>query len=315
MLDLSLKTSSKTNSNALRIAAAISAGLAGVKLAAFFLSGSLLVLASFFDSFADVILSLANSYVQKKARKSPDKEHPFGHGGIEVVSALIQGALLIAFGISLGVEAIQRFSGHESRLFHLTPAGMPAAFGIMLFSALGGWSIQHLLQRAIKKGGDQQRSLAMVADQSHYSTDAIANLLSAVGLAAIYFSGIEALDAALGLAGGLVLVWGGVKVLRQSLHDILHSEVNPEIQRKIVTIAKETDSSIQSIHRLRTREMGPTLFVDFHMTLPRSVSLEEAHQLGERVTKRIRDAIPRADVLIHLDPDSEPPDDLWSPSF
>lgn len=311
-----LKSVTKSGSHVLRMAALMSLVLAAVKFGAFFVSGSLLALTSFFDSIGDIILSLANSFVQRQARKSPDKEHPFGHGGIEVVSALIQGTLLMTLGMAVVVEATQRMMGHGSHMFALSTEGIPVAVGILLFSALGGWVIQAYLKRSLGKITKRgNRSLTLLSDLSHYSTDAVANLLSAVGLVAVYYSGVVWLDNIFGAAGGVVLIIGGGKIIRQSTHDILNSEVAPEIQKQIVEIAKATDPSIQSIHRLRTREMGPSLFVDFHMTLPGTMTLETAHELGEVVARRIKKTIPRADVLIHLDPDTEPPDDLWSPGY
>ena len=304
---------STSGGNTLLKAALASIVLAVIKGAAFLVSGSLVALGSFFDSIGDVIVSTFNAYIQRVARKSPDAEHPFGHGGIEVLSSMAQGLVLIIFGIALVLEAVQRWTGHTRGMFDLKPEGIPFAVGILFVSAAGGFLINLMFERSRKKAGTA-RSLTAVADQSHYAGDAWVNLISAVGLIAIYFFKQPILDLIFGVVSAMMLAASGINVLRHCFGDILHSQVSMEMRRLIIDTAKGIDDRIQSIHRLRARQLGPTTFVDFHMTLPSQMELEEAHLLGEKVALAIRRKFVGADVIIHLDPDSEPPDELWSPN-
>ena len=281
---------STSGGNTLLKAALASIVLAVIKGAALLVSGSLVALGSFFDSIGDVIVSTFNAYIQRVARKSPDAEHPFGHGGIEVLSSMAQGLVLIIFGIALVLEAVQRWTGHTRGMFDLKPEGIPFAVGILFVSAAGGFLINLMFERSRKKAGTA-RSLTAVADQSQPILDLIFGVVSAMMLAA-----------------------SGINVLRHCFGDILHSQVSMEMRRLIIDTAKGIDDRIQSIHRLRARQLGPTTFVDFHMTLPSQMELEEAHLLGEKVALAIRRKFVGADVIIHLDPDSEPPDELWSPN-
>ena len=87
--------------NTLLVVAMVSGGLALIKGYAYLLSGSMIVLASFLDSLFDAITSLLNRYINKKSHEAADKEHPFGHGGFEVIGSLIQGLLMVFFAANL----------------------------------------------------------------------------------------------------------------------------------------------------------------------------------------------------------------------
>jgi ferrous-iron efflux pump FieF len=90
----------------------------------------------------------------------------------------------------------------------------------------------------------------------------------------------------------------------------MHVEAEPEVQREILKLALETNPIVEGIHRLRTRRLGPNLFIDFHLKLPADMTLAEAHRLGDQVEANIMQRFPRADVLIHLDPDDLPDEDV-----
>src|SRR5476651_2046533 len=100
-------------SKTLVFAAAFSAILAVIKLVGFFYSGSLIVLASFFDSLSDTASSLINNFIYRKSLASADKEHPFGHGGFEVIGALIQGLLIAFFSASVFIESIRKLTSGD----------------------------------------------------------------------------------------------------------------------------------------------------------------------------------------------------------
>jgi len=297
----------------LKRVAAMSLFLAILKGAAFLLSGSLVVLASALDSLSDAFVSLMNFRMSRFAKNRPDKEHPFGHGGFEVLSSLIQGVMIAGFAFFLLLQAIDHLTGRAPpEVFE--QADLYISIGVLLFSAVFGLVFAKLLRRAEQRANEnQERSLSVVADKAHYAGDALYNLLSAVGLVIVLVTGIGRLDAAFAIVGALLMGKSSFDVFRQVIGDILHGEAPLDLQRQILALAKSADPRIQSVHRLRTRRSGPTLFIDFHMTMPSEMTLEEAHFIGERAAGKIRKEIPGVDVLIHLDPDSEPDDELWDP--
>lgn len=299
----------------LGLVAFISLALALAKGFVFLMSGSLVVLSSFFDSFSDAIISFVNSRMYTMARQSADKEHPFGHGGYEVLSALIQGTVMMSMAAVVLVESTQRLFV-ASLAERLKLGQVPIAFFAMIVASLAGWGIQIFLGRSrkeVEKTG--HRSLSLNADQAHYAGDALMNGATAIGLAIVWYSGVGEIDALFGIVGAFFLVRSALPILKHSIRDIVHYEIDPELQQKIVDLVHIVDPRIIGVHRLRSRELGPVLFVDFHLKLPRDLTLEIAHEVSDEVSRTLKKEIPRVDVIIHLDPDSEPDDDFWRPGY
>jgi ferrous-iron efflux pump FieF len=305
--------SARANST-LAVAAAASLILAVLKLVAFVVSGSTIILGSLLDSVSDSVISLVNHRLSILARAAPDREHPFGHGGIEVASSLFQGLVLAGFGVYLTIVSI-------GRIFDPVPLladreSFVLAFGILIFASASGYALQWLLkrsQRQMQRRGE--RSLSIAADAGHYEGDFWFNLFNAVGLLAIWFTGEARFDGAFAVIGAGMFIRSSYPVLRQGIRDLLHTEVSPEEQKSLAKLVLAVDTRIEGLHRLRTRRSGPTLFVDFHLKLPAKMPLDAAHAIGEKVAQHIRRNYPRADVVIHLDPDNEPDDDYWDPAY
>lgn len=298
----------------LAYAAGFSAFLATIKLLGFFYSGSLIVLASFFDSLSDTVSSLINNFIYRKSLASADKEHPFGHGGFEVIGALIQGLLIAFFSASVFVESLRKLISGDYRSIHHD--SLPFAVGVMIFSAIGGLLIHLYLSAHAKKMKIQRkRSLVLLADKAHYSGDAIANFASAFGILIVFVSNKQFLDPLMGAIAALLLGAVAIPVLKKTYKDIVHNEAPEEFQQIIVNTVMSVDDRIKGIHLLRSREFGPYLFVDFHMKLPDKLPLKEAHKISDSVEFKIRRVFANADIFIHLDPESEPDQHYWDPSY
>jgi cation diffusion facilitator family transporter len=298
---------------ALLWAAIGSSGLFFIKFIAFWISGSLVALGSAFDSLGDTAVSLINRKVNSLSQEAPDSQHPFGHGGFEVIGALIQGVLLATLGINLIIEALRRRGGDGDSLLH--PGEFKLAAGILFFSAIAGAVISYMLGRAEKQNlKDNTRSLALHSDRAHYATDFFTNLLSAIGLMVMSYTGLHWIDPVLGSVAGGLTILAAIPILKKCYEDIMHQQVSTSEQQSIVDIVFASNPKIEGVHQLRSRRLGPHLFVDFHMKLAATMALEEAHEIGDTVIRELKHQFPSVDVIVHLDPDSEPDQMNWSPS-
>lgn len=296
-------------SKVLTFAGIFSASLAILKFAAFVMTGSVVVLSSMLDSLSDAVVSIANGMIHKASRKSADREHPFGHGGIEVLSSLIQGVILLLFGFIVLGESLQRLM-FRNVAERLDSAELPVAIAVMMFAAVSGYALQKYLKTEQKKvEANGERSLSLSADSAHYESDALMNLVTGFGLAVVFFTDIPVFDSLFGMLGSFFLFRASWPVLKQSIREILHTEANPVLQKTLVDLILAADQRVLGVHRLRVRSLGPVLFVDFHMMLPHKLTLETAHEVGDKVAFAIRKSYPGADVIFHLDPDTEPVDD------
>jgi ferrous-iron efflux pump FieF len=305
-------TKANTSSRSPLLAAAmLSVVLAVAKAVAYWLSGSIIVMGSLLDSISDSIVSFANHYIHSLSREEPDQEHPFGHGGLEVIAGFVQGAALAGFGLVLMFQSFAALRHPESTQDH-NPESLWTAFALLLFAAITGGLISLFIARSQSLAEQSgERSLAVKADLSHYAGDFWYNLLNAGGVMAVILTEIAWLDAAFGLVGSFLFFKSAAPVLKNSLTDILHSDLSPEERAEIKEKILNFNPTIMGVHRLRLRRLGPSLFMDFHLKLPAKMSLEEAHNLGEKIATYLRAEYPRSDVLIHLDPDTEPDDDRW----
>jgi len=292
---------------ALKQAFIISLALTLFKFLGFYLSGSMIVLASFYDSLTDSLVSYLNFVFYRKAREKADPQHPFGHGGFEVVSSLVQGILITVLGILLAWQSSMQLVKRSHPA--LDQSTLPYVLGIMLLSAFSGYGIQWFLGRFEKKLSlTGEVSLTVQSDRAHYRSDFYTNGLGAIGLLSVYWFESTTLDSLLGIVGSLFLFKTAWPLLVSTYTHIMHVEAEPEVQQEILSLALSTDPLVEGIHRLRTRRLGPNLFVDFHLKLPADMTLVDAHRLGDRVEAKIVQRYPRADVLIHLDPDNLPDD-------
>ncbi len=269
--------------------------------------------ASFADSTTDSILSYLNYRMHRLAQEGADQEHPFGHGGFEVITSLLQGALVSASGLVVIVESAYRLV-YPPQTFH--PESIPYAIGVLVLAGIAGFLIYRYLWSRYKLIQDQnKRSLAYEADKAHYLSDFFVNISSAIGLWGVYLTKSSMIDSVFGLLGGAMILKTGVPILKTSISDILHTQIEPDEQRRYVEIILASDHRISGIHRLRSRRSGPITFIDFHLKLPTELPLHEAHDIGEVVRKNLRAEFPNLDVVIHLDPDNEPDDDLFEPAY
>ncbi|MCX6116574.1 MAG: cation diffusion facilitator family transporter, partial [Proteobacteria bacterium] len=189
----------------LQMASFISLVLAIAKGAAFGMTGSLIVLSSFLDSVMDTILSWVNFRLSKESKVNADKQHPYGHGGFEVIGGLVQGFLIGGSGVFIVFQTLERVL-QNSVSESLRLKNLPLATGILVFSILGSSIITWLLARSSSKNAkDLIRSLSIEADRSHYQGDVLPNVIALIGMGATVFFENPSIDTIAGGFSGLLL--------------------------------------------------------------------------------------------------------------
>jgi ferrous-iron efflux pump FieF len=298
--------------SALKWAAYLSALLAVAKGFAFIWTGSVVVLASFLDSTVDSILSFVNFKISKLSQESPDREHPYGHGGFEVLTSLVQGVLIAGSGVLVLFQSVDRIFSPKS-IENLTVERLPIAIIIMVASTLSAFIISMILQRSRKEMQKKDlRSLSLEADYAHYSGDVLQNVVTIIGISLSWWLKTPWADVGAGVVAGLILLRAAYPLLQGSLRDVMNMEYDPRLRLQVQKIVVNSGiPEIRGMHRLRTRTLGPNRFVDFHLKLPNQMPLIQAHEIGYRIESLIRREIPGVDILMHLDPEAEPDDDLF----
>jgi ferrous-iron efflux pump FieF len=280
----------------------LSAGLASVaaalvlvlaKLWALAQTGALSVAASLADSGLDLMVSAAGLAAIAYAAKPADEDHAFGHTSAEDLAALGQALFIVASAGVIGWAAVRRLLTQTPERLQSETAGIAVmGVAIVVTVALVLWQ-----RRVAARTG----SKVVAADSLHYMGDLIPNIGAIVALLASGRFGIANVDSvvALGAAGFMML--GAVRIGKAAWDALMDRAAPPEIEAGIATIARDFPG-VFGHHDLKTRTAGSRIFVNLHIELDGSQTLDQAHAIGAALRRAIIAAYPDADVMIHKDP-------------
>lgn len=275
-----------------------------IKLIAFMLTGSMIVLGSAFDSMGDTLTSFINFRMQQFAKKKADPAHPYGHGGFEVLSSLTQGLIISALAIILLYQSSLRLiSGTGAELSEQLWLAILALYFAALAGAILQWVLQRY-QRSLELQGEL--SLSVLADRAHYLGDFVLNMASATALLGIWYWQLAWLDSVAGMVAALIMLRVAYPILKQSYIHITHQELEEPLQKEMIQRILGFDRRIHNVHRFRSRRLGPSIFIDFHLKLDSDLTLKESHQIAEQIERDLRQSYSQTDITIHVDPADEP---------
>ncbi|WP_374439258.1 cation diffusion facilitator family transporter [Pseudomonas panipatensis] len=260
------------------------------KAIAWWLSGSVSLLAGLTDSLLDGAASLLNLLAVRYSLRPADDDHRYGHGKAESLSGLGQALFIAVSAVLIGTQALDR-------LQHPEPLGA-TGWGIlvMLLSLALTAALLVLQGHVIKRTG----SLAVYADSLHYRSDLLLNASILVALLLARY-GFPRMDAVFGLGIAGYILWSAGQIARESLTVLMDEELPPEVGARMLELACQVPG-VTGAHDLRTRVSGDRWFVQLHLELPGEMRLSQAHELCDEAVLAIRKEYPRADVLVHADP-------------
>ena len=270
---------------------ATAAVLVTIKVVAWLSSGSVALLASTADSGLDLLASLTTFFAVRYAVAPPDAEHRYGHGKAEGFASLVQGGLVFASAALIGQQAVIDLIAPkpiQSGGWAMVVMGVSIVLTALLIVAQG---------RVLRKTA----SVAVSGDRAHYAADLASNVIALAGIAATAWLGIARLDAIAALAIAALLLWGAVGVFREASGQLMDHELPDEVRARIVDLMTQ-DRRLTDVHQLRTRASGPYVHIQMHVDLDPELTLEAAHQVIVAAEKRVLDAFPSADIIIHADP-------------
>ena len=287
-------TSSPEHARLLRLATRASLAVASIlivsKAIAWWLSGSVSLLAGLTDSMLDGAASFLNLLAVHYALRPADDGHRYGHGKAESLAGMAQALFIAASAVLVAVQAIDRLKNPE-------PLGAPwIGIGVMLLSLALTVALLMLQHRVIRETG----STAVRADSLHYRSDLLLNSSILVALVLASF-GWQQLDAWFGLAIAVYILWSAVQIARESLAVLMDEELPADVSQHMLELACGVPGVLPP-HDLRTRISGNHWFVQLHLELPGELTLSVAHGISDRAAEAIHAAYPRAEVLVHADP-------------
>jgi cation diffusion facilitator family transporter len=285
---------------AARSSVVASVALTALKIVVGLLTGSLGILAEAAHSALDLVAALVTLFAVRLSSKPADREHTYGHGKIENLSALFEtGLLLLTCGWIIRAAVLRLI--HHAVEVEVTFA----SFAVLITSIVVDWSRSRVLRRTAIRYNSQ----ALEADALHFETDIWSSVVVIAGLcgvlAAAHFPAVAWLryaDAVAALSVAVIVVWVSVRLGVRTVYALVDTAPRG-LEEKILGEVRGVPG-IAACDHLRLRYSGPTLFVDVRIEVDGNQTLRDAHRITEEVENAVRRVAPDADVTVH----AEPPD-------
>jgi len=264
----------------------------GLKLTGALLTGSVSLLSEALHSVSDVISSFVSLVSVRAAAAPPDDEHPYGHGKIDTLAGLSEAIILFLFALYTAGMAVIHF-------FEKPVVGkLDWGLAIVSVCAAVGFFVMRVVQKIAKETG----SFALASNAQHIQVDIVTTLGVVASLLVTKFIGWPYADPLFALGLSLWLGFSSVKMIHAAFDQVIDKHIDPEELNLIQSILNEQPELI-SYHKLRTRHSGEHHFVEMHIVVPRDWNVVQAHDLADRIEKRVESDLAPCICTIHVDPD------------
>lgn len=263
------------------------------KFIAYYVTHSVGVLTDALESIVNVVAGAVSLYSLHLAMQPQDRNHPFGHGKIELISASSEGILIIIAGIMIIYEAVKRL------LFPVEIQKLDIGIYIIAFSGI----INYLLGTYSIRTGKKHNSVALVAGGKHLHSDTYSTIGLVIGLLALFFTKISWIDSALALLFGGIIIFTGISILRQTITGLV-DHADEQLLGEMVTVLNENrQPEWIDIHNTKIIKSGNYLYIDCDLTVPWYYTVEAGHNLGSQLKDVLNQKYGnRIQLTIHIDP-------------
>lgn len=272
---------------------AVAFAVMALKYIAYLLTGSVALYSDALESIVNVVTAVAALVAVKVSAQPPDKNHPFGHYKAEYFSAVLEGVLIVVAALLIFHEAWQAFQ--NPRTLEEPAAGLAVNTLASLVNGMWSW---YLISR-----GRRWRSPALVADGWHLMTDVATSVGVVLGLILALITGWAILDPLLAAIVAINILWAGYKIMSDSVGGLMDEAVGADIEARIREAIKANGGGALQAHDIRSRHAGAATFIEFHLVVPGEMTVNEAHEICDRIEAALESEIAGSDVSIHVEPE------------
>jgi cation diffusion facilitator family transporter len=271
----------------------------GLKFAGARISLSAALFSDALESLVNVASALLALYALIAAAKPADRQHPYGHAKVELLSAVATGALILVAAILI----LQRAWLAIRHPIPLAPLGGRLGVGLACNAAAGVanlvWALA--LGRVARRG----RSPALAADSRHLFSDVLTTIGIILGLCVATWARLPLLDPLIAIVIALQIAFSGGRTLLQSLSGLLDEAPPPAVTARIQELVRSHATGALEAHDFRTRQAGQASFLEFHLVVPGAMSVAAAHDICDRIEAALVAEMPGAVITIHVEPDAK----------
>ena len=282
------------------IGIAINLVLALFKCTTGFIGHSFALIADGIESLSDVISSTVVYLGLSLAIKPPDEDHPYGHGKVEPVAAIIVSLALIVAAIVIGVESV---------VLIRTPHPLPKAFTLWVLLAVVGVKLS--LSRYVSSVGKGIDSNAVRSDAWHHLNDAVVSAFAFVGISIALWTQNAAADDWAALCASPVIIFNACRQLQKPFAELLDTAPAPQLEQEVRSVAA-TVAGVIGLEKCHIRKVGFSYYVDLHIVVEGTLTVRKGHNIAHDVEDAVLRQVPQiTEVLVHVEPEEE----LLTPSL
>ncbi|HDQ40188.1 MAG TPA: cation transporter [Desulfonatronum sp.] len=265
----------------------------GLKFTAFWMTGSV----GIFSDAAESVINLAAGLIALAAlllaSRPADKQHPYGHDKVEYFASGVEGTMILIAAAAIIIASLGRLAAPVP----LENLGIGGA--VLILAA----TINYIAARLLLHGAEKHDSITLEADAKHLMTDVWTSAAVVAGVGVILVAPREwsFLDPLIAMAVALNILRSGIDLLRRSWHGLMDHTL-PAEEVRIVQQAVQAQVPEAPFHGLRSRKSGSRRFVDMHLLLPGSCTVQEAHELCDRIEQQVEARLDKTSLTIHVEP-------------
>ena len=264
-----------------------------MKVIAWHITGSVAILTDALESTVNVIAGLTGVYSLYISAKPKDRDHPYGHGKAEFLSAAVEGVLITIAGLIIIYEAIDSFIH-----YHII---QKLDYGILLVAITG--LINYIAGFICIKTGKKNNSMALVASGKHLQTDTYSTIGIIIGLVLLYFLKLWWIDSAVAILFAFIILFTGYKIIRSSVSGIMDEADTTLMNKMVLMLNNNRRPNWIDLHNLRIIKYGGTLHIDCHLTIPWYLNVLEAHAEIDALSKLVKEELSESiELFVHNDP-------------
>jgi cation diffusion facilitator family transporter len=253
-------------------------------------TNSLGILSEAAHSGLDLMAAIMTYFAVSIADRPPDKEHPYGHGKVENISAFLETLLLVVTCTWIISEAVHRLASGTTHV-EATVWG----FGVIILSITVDVSRSRALSRMAKK----HKSQALEADALHFSSDVWSSLVVIAGLVFVGI-GKPLFDPIAAMTVALLVLFASYRLGRRTINALM-DRVPDGLHEELVDTVRGVEG-VAEVRAVRLRSSGPKLFVDATVAIARTMPFQQAHSVMDNIERAIHDRHEHAEVMVHGEP-------------
>ncbi|MGB3304467.1 cation diffusion facilitator family transporter [Gordonia sp. (in: high G+C Gram-positive bacteria)] len=267
-----------------------------LKVAAWQLTGSVGLLSDAAESVVNLVAAVVAFFALRIAAKPADDDHNFGHVKSEYFSAVIEGVMIVVAAIVIIAVAVERLI--NPRELESVGIGLAVSVVASIVNAAVAWQLIRV--------GRRFRSLTLEADGKHLMTDVWTTAGVIAGVALVALTGWIVLDPVIAIVVAINIVFVGYRLIKRSMMGLMDAAIPEEERAKVDAVLDSFRTDGVDFHDVRTREAGHIRFVQLHMLVPGAWSVQEGHDLLEKVESQLHAQIEDVVPTIHLEPIEDP---------